>query len=189
LANFDAIAFLGDTLRALLRTELNGLGLVTPADVLLSTPSEFKNFAPTRPSVTIFLYHVGVCGEMRNALRRSSSGIAQRPSLPLELRYLVTPWTQATRDAYRIIGAIAQVLHDHAVLGFGELQGDVWAPEDTVELILESVPVEEHYDIWEPTDIPYRLSLAYLARLVGIDPAVAAGGPPVAVASFPGAAP
>lgn len=185
MATADAIAYVGDTLVSLLQ---NGLGgLVLPANVLLSTPSEFKDFAPRQPAVTIFLYHVSICGEMRNAPRNSlSSGATQRPPLPLELRFLITPWTQVTRDAYRIIGVISQLLYDHAVLGFGELLGDdIWAPDDTVELLLESVPVEEHYDIWDPTDIPYRLSLTYLARLVGIDSAVSTDASPVAVATFP----
>lgn len=186
MATTDAIAFVGDTLLSLLREGL--AGLVLPANIILSTPNEFKNFAPNQPAVTIFLYHVGIHGEMRNATRRNgSTGVPLRPPLPLELRFLITPWTQVTRDAYRIIGAVSQVLYDHAVMGFGELLGDgVWAPDDTLELILESLPVEDHYDIWEPTDLPYRLSLAYLARLVGIESAVARSAPPVAVATFSG---
>jgi hypothetical protein len=182
MATFDAIAFLGDTIRVLLQ---NGLvGLVDPANVLQSTPSEFKDFAPTKPSVTLFLYHVAVCGDLRNSRSHSIGGLPV-PTLPLELRYIVTPWTQIPRDGYRIVGAIAQIFYQHSVLSFSELQGDVWAPDDTVELILESVPVEEHYDIWEPTEIPYRLSLTYLARLVGIDPKQSDAPPPVAVATFP----
>ena len=184
MATADALAFLGDTLVSLLQDGL--AGLVTPTNVTLSTPTEFKDFAPRQPAVTIFLYHVGIHGEVRNTVRRPlANGALGRPLLPLEARFLITPWTQVPRDAYRIIGAIAQVLYDHAILGFGELQGDgVWAPDDTVELVLESLPVEDHYDIWDPTDIPYRLSLTYLARVVGIEPGVTVTAPPVAVADF-----
>jgi hypothetical protein len=184
LATTDAIAFLGDTIVALLRDGLSGL--VAPADVLLSTPDEFKNFNPHQPSVTIFLYHVSVNGEMRNSPRRSlPNGAFSGPPLPLELRFLVTPWTKATRDAYRIIGVIAQLFYDHAVLGFGDLLGNnVWAPDDTVEIVMESLRVEEHFDIWDPTDIPYKLSLSYLARIIGIDSALSTATAPVAVATF-----
>jgi hypothetical protein len=184
LATDDAIAFLGDTLVSLLQDGLTGL--VVPSGVTLSTPSDFKSFAPRQPAVTIFLYHVGIHGEMRNAARGSmTNGALRRPILPLEVRFLITPWTQVTRDAYRIIGVITRVLYDHAVLGFAELQGPgVWSPDDTVELILESLPVKDHYDIWDPTDIPYRLSLTYLARLVGIEAGVSAGAPFVAVGNF-----
>ena len=183
MATTDAIAFLGDTIVAMLQDGLSGL--VAPADVILSTPDEFKDFNPLPPSVTIFLYHVGINAEMRNGPRRSLlNGATQRPPLPLELRFLVTPWTQETRDAYRIAGVIAQVFYDHAVLGFGDLLGNtVWAPDDTVEIMMESLPVEEHFDIWEPADIPYKLSLSYLARIIGIDSAITVSGAPVAVAS------
>jgi hypothetical protein len=174
---------------ALLQTGL--AGLVTPNNVLLSTPADFKDFAPRQPAVTIFLYHVGINGEMRNAASRSLVGGAIRmPPLPLDLRFLITPWTQLARDAYRITGAIALLLNDHAVLRYGELVGGgIWDPDDTVELILESLPVQDHYDIWDPADIPYRLSLAYLARLVAIDSALTTAAAPVAVAAFPSLAP
>jgi hypothetical protein len=186
VATTDAIAFLGDTIVAMLQ---NGLaGLVAPADVLLSTPEEFQNFTPLQPSVTIFLYHVRINAEMRNG--RPHPTVGQRPALPLELRFLVTPWTKDTRDAYRIIGAAALLFYDHSVLTFSELRGaGVWAPDDTVELVMESLPVEEHFDIWDPTDIPYKLSLSYLARIIGIDSTLVVPATPVTVATVPGATP
>ncbi len=184
MASTDAIAFVGDTLVQLLQDGLTGL--VLPANVSLSTPDAFKTFTPRQPAVTAFLYHVAIAGELRNASRRSpAAGSPARPPLPLEVRFLITPWTQQTRDAYRIIGAIALLLYDHAVLSFSELLGTDWAPDDAVELMMEALPVEQHYDIWEPTDIPYRLSLAYVARIVGIDSALAPSGAPVIVADFP----
>jgi hypothetical protein len=185
LANADAIAHVGKTLVSLLGKGL--LGLVPAGNVFLSTPENFKNSPPTPPAVTIFLYHVGICGEMRNSPRRAN-GSVQRPPLPLELRFLITPWTKgddAANQAYLITGKILQFLYDRAVLQQGELDGDIWGLDDTVEIILESVPVEEHYDIWEPTGIPYRLSLTYLVRVIGIDSAVTMNVAPVALANFP----
>lgn len=184
MASTDAIACLSDTLVALLQGGL--AGLVLPANVTLSTPVEFKDFSPRQPAVTVFLYQVGIAGELRNAARRSTAtGTRQRPPLPLEVRFLVTPWTQVPRDAYRIIGAISLLFHDHAALGFSELLGNAWAPDDTVELVLESLPADEHYDIWDPTDVPYRLSLAYLARIVGVDSTLEGSAAPVLVANVP----
>lgn len=183
MATTDAIAFLGDTIVSILQDGLSGL--VAPGDIFLSTPDEFTDFTPVQPSVTIFLYHVAINAEMRNGPRRTFNG-ASRPPLPLELRFLITPWTTETRDAYRITGAVSQVMYDHAVLTFGELLGDeVWAPDDTVELMMESIPVEEYFDIWDPSEIPYKLSLSYLARVVGIDSALISSASPVAVAAFP----
>lgn len=186
MAGTDAIAFFGDTLRALLQDGLAGLGL--PANgVQLSTPDDFKSFAPQQPAVTIFLYHVSLCGERRNVPRRTlADGAQPRRPLPLELRFLVTPWTTRAVDGYRLIGAIARLLYDHTLFDAAALRGTGWAPDDTVELMLESLPVEQHYDIWEPTGIPYRLSLSYLARLVDIDSAISTASPPILAANFAG---
>lgn len=176
---------MGDTIKALLE---NGLATLSPKPtVLLSTPDDFKSSAPTPPTVTVFLYHIGIAGEMRNAAGRSQlNGTWRRPPLPLELHFLVTPWAKTARDAYRIIGVIAQLFYDHALLRFDELQGDkVWAPDDTVEIVMESLPVDTLYDIWEPTDIPYKLSLTYLVRILGIDSGILTNTAPVAVATFP----
>jgi hypothetical protein len=180
LATTDAIASVGDTLVSLLGKGLSVLG-VAPLDVILATPDDFKQFTPIRPSVTVFLYHVAINGERRNSSRRSTgTGASQPPQLPLDLRFLITPWTQTPRAAYRIVGAIALLFYEHAILRFGELvdpSNDIWQSDDTVEVMMESLPVEEQYDIWEPTEVPYRLSLAYLARVVGIDSAVSEDAP------------
>lgn len=183
MATTDAVAFLGDTIVSLLQNGLSGL--VAPADIVLSTPDEFKDFAPRQPSVTVFLYHVTINGELRNGPSRPS-GNGKRPPLPLDLRFLVTPWTKDTRDAYRIIGAISLLFYDHAVLNFGELQGDdIWSPDDTVEFLMDPVPVEQLFDIWDPAEIPFKLSLTYLARIIGLDSSISVSGAPVAVATFP----
>src|SRR5262249_21396329 len=99
-------------------------------------------------------------------------------------------WTKTPRDAYRIVGAIVQLFYDHAVLGFSDLLGDdVWSPEDTVEIAMESLPVEEQYDIWDPTEVPYKVSVSYLARVIGIDSALSSITSPVAMSAFSEAVP
>jgi Pvc16 N-terminal domain len=190
VATSDAVACVGETIKALLQ---GGLApIVASSDVIISTPDDFKNFAPSNPSVTIFLYHVCINAEMRNT--PGPPNASRAPALPLELRYLITPWTKRTFDAHRIIGLIAQLLNDRASLTFSDLQttgvcAGVWLTDDTVQLLMESIPVEQHYDIWEPTEIPYKLSLAYLARVIGIDSNLPVGGPPVVNAAFQGVTP
>jgi hypothetical protein len=163
--------------------------VVASTDVILATPDDFKTFAPRNPSVTVFLYHVAINAEMRNGPRRSQlNGGSARPPLPLELRFLITAWTKDPRDAYRITGRIARTLYDHTVLSFSELLGTGWAPDDTVELVMDSVPVDQLFDIWDPSEIPYKLSLTYLARIIGIDAAAGAPIAPVNIAKIQKAA-
>ncbi len=171
MATADAIAAFGDTLVKLLQNGLSGL--VGSTNIFLSTPSEFKNFAPNEPSVTVFLYNVGVIAEFRNVPRRTTAGTTQQPSLPLKLHFLITPWAPVARDSYAIAGAILALLFEHPVISGGELLGrpGTWAPDDRVEIIFENLPVEDHCDIWDSADVPYRLSLTYAVRGISIDSA------------------
>jgi hypothetical protein len=168
MATTEAIAFLGDTIVALLQDGLSRAGLT--AHVLLSTLGEFKGFTPPQSAVTIFLYQVTVDSEARNGPTRAPVDVTdKRKPLTVDLRLLITPWTNQAREAYQIIGVIAQVLCDHAVLRSNDLLGgEVWAPDDVVQILSEQLSVQEHSSIWTPSETPYRLSLTYLARLKGI---------------------
>lgn len=181
VANADVLLDVGETLVSLVRA---GVAAFT-SDVALRTPDEMRTFAPTEPAVTVFLYHIGTNAELRNAPPAPGR---TRPPLPLELRYLVTPWAREAATSHLLCGRVLQTLYDNATLVRGDLSGSSWGPDDTLQILLESLPVSEHHDIWEPADIPYKLSLAYLVRVVGLDPTGAAGGPVVLSGTFGGSA-
>jgi hypothetical protein len=138
--------------------------------VSVSTPDEFESLRdPLNPNITVFLYRIAVNPEMRNSPRRTrTDGTLQPAPLPLELSFLITAWAKDTRDGLRLIGRILQVLYDHRELGAADLVGTSWERDDTVQLILESLPLEDHYRIWDANEVAYRLSLTYLARVVGL---------------------
>jgi len=179
MASPDVIRDMGDTLLFLLRAGL--AGLVDPARIVVGTPDEFEVLGdPAQPTVTVFLYRMGVNAQLRNGPRRLlADGRTTRQLLPLELCYLITPWAKETRDEYRITGRIVQVLYDRAELGPADLQGASWEAGDTVQLVLETLPLDDHYRIWDTTDLPYRLSLTYMARVIGIAPTESIAAPPV----------
>ncbi len=163
MATSNSIAFLGDTIVALLQDGLSRSGLT--AHVLLSTLGEFKGFAPPQSAVTIFLYQATVGPNPGHSPPQLATSERAKPFI-FELRFLITPWTNNAREAYQIIGVILHVLQDHSILHSNELLGgDVWAPEDTVEIFAEPLTVQDHSSIWVPSETPYRLSLTYVARL------------------------
>ena len=170
MATADVIRDMADTLIFLLRSSVPPM---VPDDrIFAATPDDFDPLQdPDRPAITIFLYRVSVNAELRNNPRRTlPDGRVTGPLLPLELYYMITPWAKDTRDEFRIVGRMLQVLYGHGELGPAELQGTSWAPGDTVQLVLDSLPVEDHFHIWDTTNLPYRLSLTYIARVIGIEP-------------------
>jgi len=171
MASASAIHDMSDTIVHLLHTGIPS-AMVDPARIFLATPDEFAALqSPGQPHITIFLYRIAVNSERRNLPHRTlPNGQMTRASLPLELSYLVTAWAKETRDELSIIGQIAQTFYDSSELGAADLRGSGWDSDESVQLILESLPLEDHYRLWDAAEVPYRLSLTYVARVIGINP-------------------
>jgi hypothetical protein len=167
MAGADAVRDVAETLVFLLRA---GIPSLDPAKITVATPDAFEDLRdPLKPNITVFLYRIGVNPTMRNNPRRMRpDGHLQPTPLPVELSFLITAWAKDTRDELRIVGRILQVLYDHRELGGADLIGTSWEPDDSVQLILESLPLEDHYRIWDANEVPYRLSLTYMARVIGL---------------------
>jgi hypothetical protein len=184
MASANAIHDMSETLVHLLRAGLSRMHL--HPKIYVATPDEFADLQkPGTPHITVFLYRISVNPQLRNSPRRTlSTGQIVRQLLPLELSYLITAWARETRDELKMVGRIAQILYDHAELGAADLHGNGWEPDDTVQLVLESLPLEDHYRIWDASEVPYRLSLTYQARVIGISPVATDDVPPVVTASI-----
>ncbi len=169
--------------------------------VQLATTKLFKQLEnTTAPTITVFLYRALENAEMRNGPRRVlTDGATTRPLLPLELCYLVTPWgvrvndtpladQLAAQEEHRLLGVALQAFYDHAEIARSELVEDpaepVWESTDSVQLILESLPVEDHYRIWDSGELDYRVSLTYRMRVIGLEPTQRVITPPVVEADF-----
>jgi len=169
MATAEVVHDVGQSLHRLLRSSIDP-SVVT--DVILSTPERFETLPDAgRTTLTIFLYRIGVSAEARNQPRRIlPDGRTLRPPLPIELRYLITPWAATPDSEYFMAGHVMRVLYEHAELGAPYLLGTSWRPEDSVQIVLDTLPIEDHTRIWDTVRKPYRLSLTYLVRIVGIDP-------------------
>jgi hypothetical protein len=185
MASWAAIEMVGVTVRTLIQARLDDVMPGTKAQLV--TPASFERLTTTSEAVvSVFLYRIEENRETRNHLRmRDAAGNELPPRRNLDLWYLVTPWTArpdnpdgttdetAAREEHRLLGVVIQALASAAELTAAQLEEDpvapVFAADDGLQIILESLPTEEHYRIWDASKLPYRLSLTYRARLVGID--------------------
>jgi Pvc16 N-terminal domain len=173
MAGAAAIRHVSETLERILRASLDH-SVILPTNIRIATPDEFADI-DTAPdlAITIFLFRVVQNPELRNSMQRTlPDGRVMRAAVPLQLWYMITPWARDTLDEHLLSGMIVQALHEHAELSRSELVGDSWRTEESVQLVLDSLPPEDHYRIWDTAKMPYRLSLAYQVRVVNIDPPV-----------------
>ena len=64
-----------------------------------------------------------------------------------------------------------QQVHQHPNLEVASLSPANWQPEDRVQVIPTDLNLEDIMRIWDSLQPSYRLSVAYVARVVLIDPA------------------
>lgn len=194
MADWRVIENTGQTLVGLVERHVAQLGIPN-VGVGVVTPMAFASLADTTdPFISLFLYQIAGNAEMRGNPRRVlANGTLGRQPLPLELCYLVTAWgvratddvigdLPATQDEARLLGAVLQAFYDNAELdrsSLFEVPGlPVWSPEDGLQIVMETLPVDGHYRIWDATKLGYRLSLVYRVRVAALEPTDVPQAPP-----------
>ena len=187
MAGWRVIEHTGLTLVRLLQERLDVEFPPTGSiEVQLASPVSFPEI-PThlRPVVSLFLYRIAEHTETRNAPRQISAGGRRlRQPLGLELHYLVTAWARrsesltmaeeavAVSDEHRMLGVVLQTMYDNAEVGRSNLHDDpagVWGPLDSMQIVKESLSLEDGYRIWDTSELPYRLSPSYNVRVLGLE--------------------
>jgi len=190
MASPSAIAAVSEGIRRLLDDACpRGEAPFRGAEVAVFAAADFDAQNPQRQivkvGITLFLYRVAVNGPQRNrAARVDANGQRLRPSLPVDLYYLLTPWGESTGKQHRLLGWAMRTLEDAAILPAGLLNAlrpehDTFLPSETVELIADQLSLQDQSGLWQALRAPMQLSVGYIARMVPIDSVVpvSAAGP------------
>jgi Pvc16 N-terminal domain len=173
MANHRAIAATSTALAGLIRDHYPRAEFGSGLDVSLYQTRDFE--APMSEGFSIYLFRVAVNGSVRNlALRRSPDGQRFRPSLPLDLQYMVTPWAQDGERQQRMLGWVMRLLADTSVLGAGHLnhyltETDTFAAHEGLELICDPLSLADTLTLWDRLRPRMPVSATYTARVVLID--------------------
>jgi hypothetical protein len=173
MANYRAIAATSTALAGLIRDRYprdefgQGLGID------LYQTRDFET--PMQDGFSIYLYRVAVNGAVRNlTLRRSADGRRYRPSLPLDLYYMVTPWAQDVERQHRMLGWVMRLMEDQGVLSAGHLnhympETDTFKPNEGVEIICEPLALTDYLTLWDRLRPRLPPSATYALRMVLVD--------------------
>jgi len=173
LARHQAIAATSNALLGLLRDRYPRDEFGTSLDVLLYQSHDFE--APMREGFSVFLYRVTVNGTVRNmTLRRAPDGRRFRPSLPLDLHYVLTPWAEDGEKQQRMLGWVMRFMEDLGVLTAGHLnhyvaETDVFAPQEGLEIICDPLALADYLTLWDRLRPRMPTSATYALRMLIID--------------------
>ena len=142
---------------------------------------------PMDEGVSLYLHRVTASTVRRNLPPPPAPpGWQRRPSLPLDLYYLLTPWSPSPARQHQLLAWAMRTLEDTPTLSAGFLNhyapGDpeAFRPDESVTVVLEPLSIQDLLNVWEVNKAQMQVSATYVARLVQIDSAVREQqGPPV----------
>lgn len=143
-------------------------------DVTLNFTNETTNIVFTPPQeipqngarLSLYLYHIGVNGSLRNQRLLPQSGRLDEqclPPLPLELHYLATPMDDEENNQL-IIGRLLQFIYDQPIITtlnnepLGESFG---GGSSRLRITPELMNVDQLSQLWNAFNQPFRLSIAF----------------------------
>ncbi len=185
MADFDSLAYTGRSIVRLLNywfAEQNPHPMGTATNAVLIRTEDFKtdqnnDALLVPPTVSVFFYRVDVNRTMRAPW--SAVGHQEgRAHLPLDLHFLLTPWAENAEYELRLLGRAMQCLEVHPILSGPLLDpSGSWAPGDAIQLSVAEITTEEVMRTFDSLPFDFKLSVAYVARVVCISEQAARPAP------------
>ncbi len=183
MANYGAIYSVGNSLAMYLQNAY-------PLDLSSTFACQFRLVSSTEiateeqttldKTVSIFLHRVTINDNFRAAVKVQDSPTKQ-PAVFLDLHYLLTYWGSSAQAEQTILGWTLQQLQSSPILDSSVLSSDAgWEGTESVQLVMADLSLEDILRIWDALGPKYRLSIAYVARVIRIDRTITPAGPVVA---------
>ncbi len=130
--------------------------------------------SPMNERVSLYVYRVTVSANRNLPPQLGPDGVRYRPPIPLDLHFLLTAWAKTAIRQQRLLGFAIRTLEDTPILPAGVLnqhspEPNVFRPEETVELVFESVSIQDFSYIWYVAQQKEQPSATYVARMVEIE--------------------
>ena len=173
MATPSAISATTESVIRLLRSSYNPADFNNASlDFQVYVANDFLN--PMDEGVSLLLYRIYHDGTNRNPPGRlQPDGQRGRNKLPLELHFMLTAWAKQASLQHEIAGWMMRTIEDNPVLYpslLNTYKPEVFFPEETVELSLAQLSVEDMFNIWDVIiHHVYQLSVPYVARVVDLE--------------------
>ncbi|WNR44094.1 DUF4255 domain-containing protein [Paenibacillus roseipurpureus] len=170
IGNYSVIADVSASLMKLLRENMTPDPIPQPEMIGLASPVDKGDFY-----LSLYLYNVRESGNNRQThmIARGTNEI-QFPPMVVDLSYLLTVQSPAelssrALDEHRILGRAMQVIYDNSVLRGSMTVGSLAEQDEEVRIVMDPYKGESMMNMWNFSDTPYRLTVAYTVGPVHID--------------------
>lgn len=179
VAKYQAIRAVGESVLEMMREAcpLADLQLgPAPKFELASLGSLTDPQTPPADGFYLVLWRVGIGGMPRNLPpRRHRDGRLFRPSLPLDLYFLLLPVAASADKQTQMLGWALSFMQQLPALSGATLNRytkggpAVFEPEEAVELIADPLGTTDYLSLWDRVKTGFQAGMTYVARMVLID--------------------
>jgi len=173
MAKHQALAAIGAAICGLV-TERYPRDEFDTLDVKLIQLSDIEKGLPG-DGFGILLWRVAINLQRRaRGPRTDIFGNRFRPSLPVDLSFLIVPYTNDAEKHLRMLGCAMRALEDAGTLTASQLnhylqESDIFAPEEDVELVCDPLAVGDHLSMWDRMRKHPPIGAFYLVRMALLD--------------------
>jgi hypothetical protein len=171
MGTFQAIAATGQAMLGLLSDAV-------PRDQFPNAQFELyqmSNFQqPMEEGISLFLYRIAANTSRRNLPPTTGpDGRRFRPPIPVDLYYIATAWAPTAVRQQRLLGWTIRMFEDVPILPTGLLNNygpepEIFKQGETVEVVLDSLTLQDLNNFWGVSKSSLQLSVGYVARMLHI---------------------
>ena len=178
MASYQAIRAIGESVLALMQDACPLAALQLQAGARFEHASFNTLVADPRPAEGFYLclWRVGIGGSPRRLPpRRTPTGELFRPSLPVDLHYLLLPIAASADKQALMLGWALGFMNDLPALAgqtinrYTKGEPTVFAAGESVELIADPLSTADYLALWDRVKTGFQAGMTYVARMVLID--------------------
>jgi hypothetical protein len=173
VANYQGVFAVGDALARFLQNNYDPAAVGFPCTFKLFSSLEIATEDQNNDqTVSLFLHRI-TTNENFRAVTRLQDSPAEQPLLFLDLHYLITYWGTSAEAEQTILTWTMQQLAtspivDSSILSLSTANAG-WDATEAIQLMPADLSLEDIMRIWDALGPKYRLSTAYIARVVRVD--------------------
>ena len=153
MANYRAIAAASATILGLLRDRFPNDDFGGPLNIELYQAKDFTS--PMKEGIAICLWRVAP-NISRRALgpRTDIHGRRFKPSLPIDLFYLLVPFADDAERQQRLLGWMLRAMHELGPLVASELnhflaESDIFAEAESLDMVNDPLSIADQLSLWD----------------------------------------
>lgn len=130
---------------------------------------------PMEEGISLYLHRITPANNLRNLPPRVAlDGRRYRPSMPLELHYLLIAWARDAFKQQRLLGWAMRVLEDTPLLHASLLnqsgpESDTFGENECVDVLMEIISINDLGTIWDTARPQMQPCATYVVRGVAIE--------------------